>query len=102
METEYLNIIDETRMGLSWRDGSIRILVMFGDETAQTTRSDRGLSPVMESQMCDTLTHGESLTVFGTRANRVQFDDCATHHEISSDPEVMVERLGEIIVDPCL
>lgn len=96
------DIIDETRMGLSWRDGSIRILVMFGDETAQTTRSDRGLSPVMESQMCDTLTHGESLTVFGTRANRVQFDDCATHHEISSDPEVMVERLGEIIVDPCL
>ena len=97
------DVIDETRTGLAWRDGSIRIMIMFGDEEGQTYRMrTRGLSDVFEAQMCASLTHGESLTVFGVTANQLDFDDCATFHTMSSDPDVMVARLEDIIVDPCL
>jgi len=97
------DMLSPTRRGLSWREGSIRIMIMFTDERGQTYRSStRGLSEVREMEMCNSFTHGESLTVFGASVNNTDFDDCATFHLISTDPAVMVERLEDIIVNPCL
>lgn len=96
------DILDETRTGLFWRTGSIRILIMFSDEPAQTARLGRGLSPVMETQMCMSMIHGESLVVFGPERDSEYYDECAVYHSISNDPEVMVEKLQEIISNPCL
>lgn len=95
--------IDETMTGLSWREGSIRIMVMFGDETAQTYRNaTRGLMDITETAMCDSLTHGESFTMFGRPSFSSEFDECGTWYDLDSDPDVMFARLTDIITDPCL
>jgi len=94
--------IDDMTTGLSWREGSIRIMIMFTDEEAQTTRVDFGKSYVDEGIMCSSLIHGETLVVFGKPINQSHFDDCGTWYQISDDPDVMVDLLRGIIVDPCL
>lgn len=88
--------------GLSWRDGSIRIMILFTDEEAQTTRESRGLGRVNEFVMCRALTHGELLVTFGEAPNRSAFDDCGLWYPLSSDPTVMVGHLEGIIADPCI
>lgn len=89
--------------GLSWRPGSIRIMIMFGDEPAASSRrTTRGLPDVDETRMCSSLMHGESLIMFGVTSNQTAFDDCGTWYPISTDPTEMVGRLETIIVDPCL
>lgn len=93
---------DETMTGLSWREGSIRILIMFGDEQGQTYRVTRGLTSVQETEMCESLTHGESLTVFTEARFAGDYDECATVYTISPDPDTMVGHLSDIIADPCL
>jgi len=94
--------MDESRTGLSWTPGSIRIMVLFGDETGQSNRNRRMLLDVTEATMCASMTHGESLTVFGRLSNRMDFDACATWHPLTTEPDVMFENLTEIIADPCL
>ena len=94
--------IEESRLGLSWRENSVRIMVMFADEEAQTSRERRGLGRVNETVMCRALDHGEVLVTFGTRENQLAFDDCGTWYELSTDPGIMLSHLSGIIADPCL
>lgn len=97
-----LDFVDDETRGLSWRDGSIRIMVMFADEEGQTSRERRGESRVNETVMCRSLTRGEFFVTFGSRANSTHFDDCGTHYELSSDPDIMQGHLEDIVADPCI
>ena len=58
---------------ISWREGSIRIIIVFTDEEAQTVR---GLT---QTDMCDSLTHGEVLVVVTEIRFLEDWDECTTH-----------------------
>ncbi len=67
-------------MGLgpvSWREGSVRIIILFTDEQGQTTRARRALPPTSETIMCDAMTHGEVFIPVVTATHQSDFDDCA-------------------------
>lgn len=95
--------VDDEMPGLSWRPEAARIMAMFTDEVAQSYRNRRGLPLVNETRMCDSLTHGESLTVFGNEINRSHFSGtCGNFHMLTADPAAMLANLSAIIADPCL
>lgn len=89
---------------LSWRDGSIRIMILFTDEPGQTWRErTRDLPSVTEARMCNSMTHGETLAVFGNNFNRHGFGNvCGTFYNLTLVASEMVASLQSIIIDPCL
>ncbi len=90
-------------MPMTWRDGSVRIIILFSDEEGQTYRANRLLSDVDETAMCASLTHGEVLAVFEDPMFYLNFDDCATLiFPVSGDAEVMRTYLDDnVIQNPC-
>lgn len=81
---------------VTWRTGTIRILILFTDEVPQSYRT-----PITTMALaCDQLTHGESLVSF---VNPVywEFGICGRAFELSPDPELMFMDLQTIIADPC-
>jgi hypothetical protein len=89
---------------LSWREDSIRLIILFTDELAQTYRNritSGTLMDVNEADVCSSLTHGESLTVFTHSRFFSMWDDCATVLELSSDAAAMYDNLNLTITDPC-
>lgn len=89
---------------LSWREDSIRLIILFTDELAQTYRtsvSSGVLTDVNETDVCSSLTHGESLTVFTNTRFFNMWDECATVLELSSDATSMYDNLNLTITDPC-
>lgn len=88
---------------ISWRDGTIRIIVLFTDEEGQSYRSRRGVgTDVTEFEMCNALTHGEVLATVTTMSHASDFDDCGSVFELTSDADMMSDQLNTIIADPCL
>ena len=89
--------------GLSWREGSIRIIIMFTDEEAQSYLPERGMGLVTEEEACASLTHGEVLVVMGEERHLPGFDcDGRTlTAELSNEPEDMSRFLSTVLVDPC-
>lgn len=87
---------------ISWRDGTIRIIILFTDEEGQSYRRRRGVGDdVTEFEMCEALTHGEVLATVTTRAHASDFDDCGRVFELTSDASMMSDQLNTIIADPC-
>ncbi len=83
---------------ISWRRNTIRIIIMFGDEHAQTY--DNPLRTMTEA--CETLSHGEVLIKFITSANSSGYAGCGTDYELNSDPDRMFNDLTMVISDPCI
>lgn len=87
---------------ISWRTGTVRIIVLFTDEQGQSYRSRRGLgSDIDESDMCAALTHGEVLATVTVATHAADFDDCGDIFTLTSDAEMMTDQLNTIIADPC-
>lgn len=63
-------------LGVSWRPGSVRLVVLFTDEEGQSTRAARSLSPVDERGMCEAMTHGEVFIPVVSDTVLSDFDDC--------------------------
>lgn len=84
-------------MAIGWRRNTIRIIIMFSDETGQSYSTPR----TNEVSMCAALTHGEVLAVVERTTFFDDFDACATLFELTSDAATMAANLDTIISDPC-
>jgi len=62
---------------VAWRPDATRIIILFTDEKGQTTRALRGLSPVMEADMCAAMSSGEVFIPVVTMRHQGDFDDCS-------------------------
>jgi len=98
---------DTGETGLSWRDRSIRIMILFTDEEGQSYRSSRRpvLSPVLadvsQAETCSALTHGE---MWVTVTEPLYYDDynmCGTTLELTEDALEMAASLSTVLVNPC-
>lgn len=89
--------------GLSWRDRSIRIIILFTDEEGQSYRSGRMLPRVNEADMCASLSRGEVLVVVNETRYHDYFD-CEGRtilFELTEDAVAMAANLSSVLVDPC-
>lgn len=84
-------------ISLSWRPGAIRIIVVLGDEYAQTYSTP----PLTESTVCGASRSGEVLAVVTNAAFFNSYDQCADTFQISYDQTYMANNLSAIITDPC-
>jgi hypothetical protein len=87
-------------LALGWREGSVRILVLFTDEEAQTYRSQRGLGAVDEVAMCGAMQHGETVAVETSPDLFGAWDLCSITLPLG-DADVMSRDLAVVIADPC-
>jgi len=84
-------------LAIGWRRNTIRIIILFSDEYAQSYSSPRNT----ETTMCESLTHGEVLAVFENPSFFDDFDQCGMVFALRRDPLTMVDDLSGIISDPC-
>lgn len=85
-------------LDVGWRRGTIRIIIVFSDEAAQSYTMPRNT----ETTMCEALTHGEVLAVVQKPFFFYAFDLCAITFELTNNPADMVTNLASIISDPCI
>lgn len=83
---------------INWRRNTIRIIILFTDEEAQSWRVVR----INETQMCSALTHGEYLAVVTFPRFYESWDECGAAFELTEDAVAMAAALRSIIRDPCL
>lgn len=88
-------------MPISWREDSVRIIIVFSDENGQSYRLMNGLSFVGEAEMCTALTHGEVLVVVEDPIYFEDFDNCAILYELSDESKDLNLDLEATIADPC-
>lgn len=87
---------------MDWRPDSIRMIVMFTDEEAQSYRDRRGLMNLdSDIAMCSGLTHGEYLAVFTPPSHAGDWNHCAEVFLLGSDPAGLTLQLDSVITDPC-
>jgi len=84
-------------LDVGWRRGTIRIIILFSDESGQSYTTPRNT----EASMCAALTHGEVLAVVERPSLYFDFDECGLTFELTDDPAAMVTNLSTIIADPC-
>ena len=92
------NAVEELGNGMlpvSWRTGSLRIIIVFTDEEGQNART------TSEAQMCAALTHGEALATVTTPTHALDFDDCGLTFSLTNDAVEMAAQLNTIIAEPC-
>lgn len=87
---------------VSWRDRSVRIIIIFTDETGQSYRIRRGLgNNLTEADMCNGLSHGEVLATVTVDTYYDDYDDCGIVFPLSINAVEMANNLNNIISDPC-
>jgi len=82
---------------LSWRVGANRVIIMLGDEAAQSYLSP----PITERTMCEAKTNGEIVAVVTEPIYYSMYDDCTETFALSEDESFMANNLSAIIRDPC-
>jgi len=83
--------------GLSWREGSVRVLVELTDEGGQSYRTPM----ISEEDMCSSSTHGELLVFFTTVSYKDDYiGDCGIWFNLY-DFENFNSNLSSVFTDPC-
>jgi hypothetical protein len=90
--------------GISWRERSIRIIILFTDEEGQSYKYPGAtVGGITEDEMCASLTHGEVLVVVNELEHHLDFD-CGGRSilfELTEDAVQMAASLRSVLVDPC-
>ena len=85
-------------LGVSWRPGSIRIIILFTDEEGQSVRS-----PVIrEAEMCASLINGETFIAVVPDEHREDFDDCAVWVNLPDVEAIISSSLSAGSGERCL
>jgi len=87
-------------LGVTWRPGAAKIIIVFTDEEGQSHRARYSLPSIDERDICDART-GEVLAAVVDPRHASGFDDCMSVFELSNDAVEMVTHLRSIIRDPC-
>jgi hypothetical protein len=85
------------RLGLSWREEAVRIIIVFTDEEGQSYRDPL----ISESDMCSSCSEGQVLGFFAAPRYTPDFDECGSAFNLYEDDASFIANLESLISDPC-